>query len=377
MKKLFILLTVISLALQSKAQDKLITQKGDVKIVYNVEVGPSNIFYKLENKENVTLQQIAKKDVVMIIHADGSKELFNTGETSTPKTETPQNLPINASTIDRHPVVVKNGNFVAVQFIDEKVKAKDKKANAFYAVCQLKNGSVMEDDNIKGEYKIIEEMGYNIALQLTLQNKTDKTIYLDLGNTFIMRGGEATAYYIPSATSTGKESSAGGSMNLGGVSNALGVGGAAGNILSGVNVGGGSSKSSTTTTYAQRVIAIPPRSKKTLDDKLLFPVGSEKLYTNVDIWALGKSYIATNLNLKLKEGESLEYNEDNSPVNVSSYTSYSFNEECKETFPLQANFYIKQIIGYRNSKWTAHNFDKLLSSDWKERTYIDFYYMGL
>ena len=372
MKKLIILLSFLSIAFISQAQDKLITQKGDVKTVYNVEVGPNKVFYTLENKENAPVQQIAKKDVLTIIHPDGSKELF-TGDTSTPKTETPQNAPSTASTpqIDRHPVVVKNGEFVPVKFINEKEKAKNKKANAFYAVCQLKNGSVLEDDNIKGEYKIITEceeatfpafLRYCI-LQITLQNKTDKTLYIDLGNTFIMRGGEATAYYIPSATSTGNGSSAGGSVNLGGVGNALGVGGAAGSLLGAVNVGGSSSKSSSTTTYAQRVIAIPPGSQKTLEGKFLFPLGSEKSYNN------GLTNLLVN---NLKAGESSEYNEDNSPVNFSSYTSYSFNEECVGTFPLQANFYVKQIIGCHIGTFTEHKLDKFLSSDFKDRIYINY-----
>jgi len=77
----------------------------------------------------------------------------------------------------------------------------------------------------------------------------------------------------------------------------------------------------------------------------------------------------------MDNGKKMEYNEDNSPIKFSSYTSYSFNEDCVETFSLQANFYVKQIIGgLYNTFWgTAYELDKFLSSDWKERTYISFY----
>lgn len=386
MKQLIILFTVMFFACNAKAQDKLITQKGDVKIVYNVEVGTSNIFYKLENKENAALQQIHKKDVVMIIHADGSKELFTGDTTSTPKAETPQNVQPTASIsqIDRHPVVVKDENFVPVMFVDEKEKAKNKKAKTAYMLYQLKNGSYLSDDNLTVECSIITDnfymipMGFNFSV--LLRNKTNKTIYIDLGNIFIMRGGEATAYYIPSATSTGTETSKGGSVNLGSVGSAIGVGGAAGTLLNGVNVGGSSSKSSTTTIYTQRIVAIPPMSQKTLESQSLFPVGSDARYNEfikteethtITGKPTGVSFTKLNSSIALKVGESRLFNENNSPIQFAAFIAYSFNENCSETASLQANYYVKQIIGIPWSSWSATTMEKkaenLLSADWKSR----------
>ena len=400
MKQLIILFSVLCFVCNAKAQDKLITQKGDVKTVYVVEIGQNNIFYKLENKEGASLQQIGKKEVVMIIHTDGTKEIFNTGDTSTPKVETPQNNAASTSQTDRHPVIVKNDNFVPVKFIDEKKKGKNKKANIFYLLYQFKNGSIIGDDNLSVEYKIIGYMDdskltsskvnlvpeedptkphFNYSLKVILQNKSDKTIYIDLGNTYISRGEEATAYYIPSATSTGKETSTGGSVNLGSISNAIGVGGAAGSILSGVNVGGSSSNLSTTTTYSQRIISIPPKSKKTLENQLIFPLGSESLYNNNIQSKKAGCYIDTftPLENKIKEGDSLEFDENNSPINFSSYITYSFHENCTETSFLNTQMYIKQIIGFRCTYniWTGlsnKDYDKSLSSDWKNRMYFLF-----
>ena len=380
MKKVFILFIIsITFALQSKAQDILITREGNEKTVYELAISTNDIFYKLENKEDALIQKMSKKDVFMIKYSNGKKELFNTSESATSKTELSNNSTNNTtvSELENHPIVIKDEDLTPIKYIE---KPTQKKANRFFTICQLKDGSIIEDDNIKAEYKITQSfIQFSNTLQTTLKNKTNRVLYIDLGNTFIMRGGEATPYYIPSSTSKETGSSKGGSVNLGGIGNALGVGGAAGGILNGVNVGGGTSKSSSTTIYAQRIIAIPPKSEKALEDQMIFPVGCGKLYhdsiiseeVNLLIGRDSRNIPARLVNSNnIKEGESLIRNENNTPIHFSSYITYSLDENCTETFPLKADFFAKQIIGYRTSKWMGDNFDKMLSPDWKDRCFL-------
>ena len=93
------------------------------------------------------------------------------------------------------------------------------------------------------------------ALQFTFINKSNRTIYLDLGNTFYTSAGKSVCYFTPTSTTTTSSSSKGGSVNLGTIADALGVGGIAGTLANGVNVGGGSTNGTSTTTYAQRIIS--------------------------------------------------------------------------------------------------------------------------
>ena len=370
-----------------KAQDKLITQTGDVKIVYNVEVGTNKVFYTLENKKDAPIQQIAKQDVLTIIHPDGSKEILNKDNVSNQKDEIQQennSLP-SFSKKERHPIVTKNGEYNPVLFANDKKKGK--RCYSCYVVYQFKNGSVKEDDNISAEYKVIgyddkasglsnhfdleptddmRDIHYTYGLEVKLKNKTSRTIYIDLGNTFITRGTEAAPYYTPTATSSTNGKNGGVGVNVGSVTGALGIGGIVGGIANGVNVGGGSSSSETTTTYSQRVVAIPPLSQKTLMDQFLFPIGSETLYNNnISNFILDKktSAIETSLAFEhIERGQSMLFDENDSPIKFSSYITYSFNENCTETSNLQANMYIKQVIGISESKD--------LSSDWAERPYF-------
>ncbi|MCC8117927.1 MAG: hypothetical protein LIP09_04145 [Bacteroidales bacterium] len=158
-----------------------------------------------------------------------------------------------------------------------------------------------------------------------MQNLTDQTIYLDLANTFIIDNGKSTSLFVPSATSVSTSKSTGGSVNLGSVANAVGVGGAVGTIANGVNVGGGSSNTSTTVTYSQRVVAIPPHSCVQLQNSWL--------------WGLD------GLNPGMTIGEVRYFTEANSPCQTGYYITYGFDENISQPMTLSQNYYLYKLIG--------------------------------
>lgn len=378
MKKLSTILFLISLTVLGYSQDKLITQKGDVKIVYNVEISTNKVFYTLENKQNAPIQQIAKQDVLTIIHPDGSKESLN-GEnspaakaeippTQLPKQDNAQSKAINDSLIAKY-----NGPLVT--YINDEIKAKNKTALFVWLLPQVKTSSIIGDSNMELEIKEnnIKYYSDNRLYETTLKNKTDKTIYIDLGNTFFIRGTQSSPYYIPTATSSTNGTSSGAGVNLGSVAGALGVGGIVGGIANGVNVGGGSSSSSTSVTYSQRVIAIPPKSTVQLDPQLLFPMGCESLYNNlIHVGKLDKKTFYVNFKFEnktdeLKAGETRLFDESNSPINFGSYITYSFDENCSNVNHLNAKFYVREIIGYGyGTLLLKANPDKELSANYKD-----------
>ncbi len=396
MKQLIILFIVMCFACNVNAQDKLITPKGDVKIVYVVEITQNNIFYKLVNKDSAPLTQIARKDVLTIIHHNGTKELFNAGESSTPPSATVQSTSAIAVAISNDDKAINNSlmtkyNGQLVTYINDKVKEKKRTAYLLYLLPGLKKGSLIGNANIELDIRVANPIKANhisvgglggllanstvpmpcYYYYLVLKNKTDKTIYIDLGNTFFMRGSESSPYYIPSATSStsGKEGSVG--LNVGSVAQALSIGGPVGTIANGVNVGGGVSSSTTTTTYAQRVVAIPPMSTKELEPQLIFPIGCEHVYNNwIQAIKWDKNTVSArfkfeNKNDKLKAGETRLFDENNSPINFGSYITYSFDENCTITNHLNAGFYVHEAIGYGNASWGSANPDNDLSANYK------------
>lgn len=253
---------------------------------------------------------------------------------------------------------------------------------AFYWA-QVSN-SIAMNDSIELSYSIQDKEiidnnsghTYNAPLFFVkIRNKTDKTLFVDLGNTFLIHNEEAECYYIPSSTSSTSGRAGGGSVNLGAIGGAIGIGGAVGTVLSGVNAGGGTSSSTSSTTYAQRVVAIPPMSSKSLSGMFLFP--NSNVYPGIiqtrtskrgtyPYLSFGKSRIAR---LKIEEGKTQTYTPEESPIRFSSYLTYSFSENCDMVSHIRSDFYVNRVVCYKPI-WSNRSFNekKMLKvfPDWRE-----------
>lgn len=121
-----------------------------------------------------------------------------------------------------------------------------------------KSSPIPDDARIAVAYQI-SDMG---KLTAVVYNRTSEIMVIDQTMSFFVNSdGSSTSYYDPTirTTSTTNTSSttSGASVNLGAVANVLGIGGALGQLASGINVGGSgtSGEAVTTTTY----IADQPR----------------------------------------------------------------------------------------------------------------------
>lgn len=117
---------------------------------------------------------------------------------------------------------------------------------------------------------IVDEKG---KLTVLVQNNSDQVMTIDRTKTFFRnQSGNSTPYYDPTvrtstqSTTTGKET--GGSVNLGAIAGAVGIGGMLGTALNGVNVGGSNSNAvtnSNTTYYIdQPTLSIAPHGRAEL-----------------------------------------------------------------------------------------------------------------
>lgn len=166
--------------------------------------------------------------------------------------------------------------------------------------------------------------------------------------------GKSQTFYIPSSTTTSKTSSGGAGVNLGAVTGALGIGGAAGTLANGINVGGGASSTTTNTIYSQRIIALAPKSVTTLAPKYFFGETSWQSTNGIryDLWQnyTYLRYVTINFSSKSEKGAMMfgdhyTYNEDKSPIQFSFYLSYSKEETGANTITLPSTFYLKDLIG--------------------------------
>lgn len=256
-----------------RAQETLITNKGDILTVYDVEIGNTSVSYKVSTEEEAS-RKISKADVVMIKYKDGKVVRMDApADAAAAASVSPQPAPSAGATpfavspnfAEDNLKLVREFNSRCIR--NKKDDGKERSASGVVCLLGLEEGSIIETPELKAHFGIVEkaEKGKKIlynkvgesagwfldySLAVTLENKTTKTLYIDLGNSFLMRCGQAEPYYVPLSTSQTSGSSGGVGVNLGAVTSAVGIGGALGTLASGVNVGGGTSSSNTTVTYS-------------------------------------------------------------------------------------------------------------------------------
>ena len=150
-------------------------------------------------------------------------------------------------------------------------------------------------------------------LTVIVFNRTDEIMTIDQTKSFFVNtNGVSTSYYDPivrtTSTTNTSSSTSGGSVNLGSIAGAFGVGGPVGTLLGGVNVGGADTYGSSTT-YITQVADMPEVS--------LSPHSQA---------AMSKVYNISNLDVNTSySGKQLDMNQNNSYCTFSVCISYSID----------------------------------------------------
>ena len=378
MKRLITVIAWCVTTLSLSAQDIMVTKTGDIKTVYGVEISPSSVFFKSSDATDAQIERIDKSEIHFIKRLDGTMYDLGNGDEASVSSNITAVQPEEADeyTISDEAVELNRQSIADINSrMPECTGEKEGDADRIFCAFGISEKSVLINDDIAIDISIgcvnwlVDKEGKyvsaywpsNHAMSVKLKNRTAKTVYIDLGNTFFVRGDEASAYYVPTASTTSSTTGGGVGVNAGAVAGALGIGGAVGKLAGGVNVGGGKSSTSVSTTFSQRVIAIPPQSSKELDYKLLFEDyhgrgisihNSSKYYPYNVIFRfgedVGKKYCKR---YKYQIGEKHFYNEENSPIRFSVFVTYSFSEDCTKTRSMQCELFAKGIVGYNVNNW--------------------------
>lgn len=164
------------------------------------------------------------------------------------------------------------------------VKALTMLVLLFTASCSTPVRFTYTAENVKGNAEMNKERMLadygKFAIQYTSEggvdiiNKSDSTMYIDMGESYYINNGIAQQLFDNSVTTNFSSGTQGATVNMGSVASAMGVGGALGTLARGVNVGGSTTSGSSTQVFEERYISIPPMSRKQMKSFLFEPVNS-------------------------------------------------------------------------------------------------------
>lgn len=203
------------------------------------------------------------------------------------------------------------------------------------------------------------------AFAVIIKNNSNSTLYIDLANSFhVSMNGNSFSYYTPSSTTQTSSQQKGAGVNLGAISNALGINGVVGTLAQGINVGGGSTSGSSTTSYAQRVIAIAPNSTYNLAAHTILGETTQQIMGNIypseahrPLLYDKETRVSYGLITPAKIGDCIIYEETISPF-TSIIVAYSHTEDCKNITQIEASVYLKDEIGSTH-KYEKHIFNNI------------------
>ncbi len=183
----------------------------------------------------------------------------------------------------------------------------------------------------------------NAWITVKVENPSDDILYIDLGSSFILRNRQAQMLWDNSQKVVTNGSSSGGSVNLGAVTDAIGIGGIAGTLASGISIGGGNSSSASIVTQAERVLRLPPFAEQVFTMQIFMPGMGGLGWKTSPSWRLIDGMTMSNPNITT--GEVVNYSFETTPLKIQLYFKYAVSEAFASANRITLPFYANLLVG--------------------------------
>lgn len=357
---LFVTFFFCSLCLS--AQDVIVKRDGSTILSKVLEVNKTDIKYKKFSNLNGPTYTIEISEIMSINYKNGEKEDYNISSNATEQ-KTSRN---SGPSLVKKPADANNRRIIQQHNVVHPNFDGKSPSNSKISSCVIKFGvkstSIMSNDDIEMEFVRKVATGYDyddeLCYFINIKNKTDKILYVDRGNCFkIYNDGYSYCYFDASKqTTVNNGGSSGGSVNLGSLAGALGIGGTIGQIAGGVEVGGSNSSSISTTYASQRIIAIPPHGSKFLTEYIWVGAGNRRTCVEEPEDFKFLLYLSNNHEFKstheigLRRGDITKHGtkvlgENDLRWKREYYITYSTDADFSTYSALHAELYIQELIG--------------------------------
>lgn len=342
MKKIIIALLLSHISSSVFAQDIITFADGKTVEAKVLEITQEEIKYKKYRYQEGPMYSVSKVAVKQIKYAYGETEEFTDVYIASSRTtdnvadsgeaDTPRLIELGPDE-DNAKIIRKYGT----GFLLPERGVRFKPAKYVTAKIAISESSVISNGEVEADFEPWVSGGRS---DLVLKNKTNRIIYVDLANSFAIDEFETRCYYDPSkVVSVNSGSSSGGSLNLGAVARALGIGGLVGTLASGVTLGGGKSGGTTTTFSSQRFLTIPPSGSGYISK---WETYNDKIVKNgEDFNSMFKKILRGGINRNAAH----VYSEANSPCKRDYHITYSTDPEFRTYSVLKFTIYFNQVVG--------------------------------
>ncbi|MBQ8968257.1 MAG: hypothetical protein IJ064_00785 [Bacteroidaceae bacterium] len=344
-KNFFFLLLLLLLPVAGHAQDILMTEDGESIQAWDVDAsGAQKIYYKTGAEDDAPMKSIEKAKVLLWKKADGTKVRIGVEPQPEAKAATPATKPepvmLDASDPEANEKCIANFNMTNV-YSSKKVSSSA--AKEIVGLLHMSPDSKMADKNVEITYSIYKSATYarmaprTSGIGVNVKNKTDKTIYVYLGNTFFLRHGISTPFTQSSASQTTQAGQA-----------------------------------ASATGFSQSVVAIPANSTLDLGKQEFFPTdGKNPFGGNIELKQLSsvqggglfgigattkqwyQFYWTDSKSNMLRKGEVRELQPGESTIDFGFKLTYSFSEDNTQFYHLDTKLYVAKIIGSSFNLWNG------------------------
>lgn len=365
MKNFFLFLTLFS-ALTLKAEDIIVLRNGDIVKAIVKEVNVNEIKYNKASNPSGPLYTIEKSTVLSINYENGDKDVFES------TVSTPEALPSqptaqsSASSQTFIEAIASEDNSKIIDYFNSldiyhKNKypsyKKYKTTNDIYCTLGITPESILSDDNIEVGFEVHPDYEdfeyayiYKPNYKIIIKNKTDKVIFIDVANSFrIFPNGNAESFFNGLSITKSSGSSGGSSLNLGAVAGALGIGGFAGTLASGIGIGGSKSSQTVITENESNIISIPPFGARAMPARISLNTSRTKSISNYEIFDFSIEPSISTSDGKVEKWAYEKIDKPNYSNVLKYYITYSTQPDFSTYSAINFALYIRGFLGVEDS----------------------------
>lgn len=348
MKKIIILISLISISLIGYTEDIIVFKDGKIVRAKIFEISSTDLKYKKVSNLDGPMYAIKTNEILSVAYENGDYDYFDNSNST--------ELIHNNGQLEISP---DSNNIIQIQRYNAETPIRDNKSvndnkivDYFIAVWGVHSESIISSKDV--EISLEWNNAWNDYIsswhqyRIRVKNKTNQILYIDLANTFktyVLFDGSTNseAWYDSTIYGTTDNSGSGLSLGLGSVANVLGIGGFVGTIANGIGVNSGKGNGASASYQMERILAIPPHSSKYLPshrgkkDKYIYTYDED-----LNLYYPDKSF---KNELALKKYELRQYGYDESPLKRSYYITYSTKADFSNYYVLPIYLYTRAFYG--------------------------------